>query len=74
MLNELDLVALTCELPKYNLTAGDVGTVVMVHEGGKGFSVEFANFKGATIVIATVRAEDVRALHEREIANARAVA
>jgi Domain of unknown function (DUF4926) len=37
----LDAVLLTRDLPKEQLAAGDVGTVVLVHGGGAGYEVEF---------------------------------
>ena len=74
MIAEHDIVALTEPLPDHSLEVGDVGTVVMVHEGGAGYTVEFMNFLGATLAIATVDAAAVRPIMEREIANVRRVA
>ena len=74
MIKELELVALTRALPEQNLEAGDVGTVVMVHQGGKGYSVEFMTFSGTTVAVVTVDAAAVRPLRAREIAQAREVA
>ena len=74
MIKDLDLVALTRGLPEKNLEAGDIGTVVMVHEGGRGYTVEFMTLTGKTLAIATMDAAAVRPLREHEIANARAVA
>jgi Domain of unknown function (DUF4926) len=74
MINELDQVALTCDVPSEQLKAGDVGTVVMVHENGKGFTVEFMTFSGDTIGVVTLDAKDVRPISAREIVHARAVA
>ena len=74
MIKELQRVALTRPLPEYNLEAGDVGTVVMVYERGKGYSVEFMSLTGKTVAIATVDAEFVRPLKERELTNAREMA
>jgi hypothetical protein len=34
-INELDAVALTCNLPKYGLVRGDVGTAVLVWQRGR---------------------------------------
>jgi len=34
MIRELDDVVLECDLPEHGLARGDVGTVVLVHEGG----------------------------------------
>jgi hypothetical protein len=73
MIRELDRVVLTKRLPELGLEAGDVGTVVLVHEGGKGFEVEFVTLEGATYAIATVTSRDVRPIDRNEIAHARAL-
>jgi hypothetical protein len=48
LLNELDRVALTSDLPEENLSAGDEGTIMMVfregagsYTGPDGYTVEF---------------------------------
>jgi hypothetical protein len=74
MIKELDLVALTRSVPDDKLEAGDVGTVVMVHEGGKGYTVEFMTLTGDTLGVVTLEAGDIRPIRDREIAHARAVA
>ena len=74
MINELDIVALTRSFPKEKLEAGDTGTVVMVHDGGKGYTVEFMTFSGATLGVLTLESRDVRPLRSSEIAHAREVA
>ena len=38
----LDVVALTVDLPEYNLWRGQVGTVVEILAGGAAFEVEFS--------------------------------
>ena len=45
MINEHDCVVLTEDLPAKNLKAGDIGAVVLVHEEGEGYVVEFMNRK-----------------------------
>ena len=40
LFNEFDIVYLKVDLPKYNLVAGDSGTIVLVHNAGY-FEVEF---------------------------------
>ncbi len=40
MIEELEDVILTCDLPEHGLTRGDIGTVVLVHDEGKGYEVE----------------------------------
>lgn len=74
MINELDQVALARDVPAEQLKAGDVGTVVMVHENGKGFTVEFMTFSGDTIGVVTLDAKDVGTISAREIVRTRAVA
>ena len=74
MINELDRVALTKALPEHGLVPGDVGTVVLVHKGGEGFTLEFMTLGGETLAIATVRNDAVRPLRAREIAHVREVA
>ena len=38
MIDQLDLVVLSTDLPERKLRAGDIGTVVMVHEEGRGYT------------------------------------
>jgi len=44
----LDVVALTVDLPEYNLWRGQVGTVVEILAGGAAFEVEFSDRNGRT--------------------------
>jgi len=74
MIKELDQIVLATDLPEEGLQKGDVGTVVLVHEGGKGYEVEFMTLDGETVAVVTLLAEQVRSIAPREIANARAVA
>ena len=74
MIDELDDVVLTCDLPDHGLAAGDIGTVVLVHDEGKGYEVEFMTLDGETIAVATLRAEQVRPVQRDEIAHARSIA
>ena len=46
MIKELDSVVLTTDLPEHGLARDDIGTVVLVHEGGKGCTVEFMTLAG----------------------------
>jgi hypothetical protein len=73
MINELDLVVLTRDLPTDRLTAGDVGTVVLVHQQGAGYEVEFTTLSGDTVAVVNLDASDVRPVEAREIVHARAV-
>jgi hypothetical protein len=42
-INLLDVVALTVDLPEYNLWRGQVGTVVEILADGQAFEVEFSD-------------------------------
>lgn len=70
-LNELDRVILAEGLPAHGLQAGDIGTVVLVHEGG--YEVEFVALDGETLVVTSVWEQQVRPARPREVAHARAV-
>ena len=74
MINELDRVALTKALPEHGLEPGDVGTVVLVHKGGEGYTLEFMTLGGETLAIATVRGDFIRPVGSREITHVREVA
>ena len=73
MIKELDSVVLSADLPDLDLAAGDVGTVVMVHDAGRGYEVEFVTLDGETIAVVTLEADRVRPIGRREIAHARRV-
>jgi hypothetical protein len=74
MIKHLDPVVLTEDLPDEGLQAGDVGCVVFVHDGGKGFEVEFVTLGGETVSVVTVGSDSVRPVRGKEIAHARNVA
>ncbi|MFO1420471.1 MAG: DUF4926 domain-containing protein [Candidatus Competibacteraceae bacterium] len=71
MIDELDGVILTADIPEHGLAAGDIGTVVMVHEAGRGFEVEFV---ALDVAVASLSAARIRLVAHREIAHARPVA
>jgi len=73
MIKELDSVVLQCDLPKYGLSRGDVGTIVLVH-AERGYEVEFATLEGETLAIVSLSKDEVRPIAAREIASARVVA
>lgn len=74
MIRELDDVILECDVPENGLARGDVGTVVLVHERGDGYEVEFTALDGETIAVVTLSNEQVRAVGSGEIAHARGLA
>ena len=55
----LDVVALTVELPKYNLWRGQVGTVVEILANGEAFEVEFSDRRGHTYESVGLRPEQI---------------
>lgn len=71
MITELDEVVLNVDLPDHGLKAGDLGTVVLVHRGGQGFTVEFMTLGGDTIAVAVLRADQVRPVREADMPHAR---
>lgn len=68
---ELDRVILKIALPKYDLEQGDIGTVVLVHQGGAGYEVEFVTLNGDTVAVVSLYNEQIRPISTREIAHAR---
>lgn len=71
MIQELDSVVITENIPNLKLVKGDIGTVVLVHHDGEGYEVEFMTLSGNTIAVATLFPQQIRMIHEMEIANAR---
>ncbi|HEY4691081.1 MAG TPA: DUF4926 domain-containing protein [Anaerolineae bacterium] len=73
MIQELDNVVLTTDLPEHGLKVGDIGTVVLVHREAAGYEVEFVTLDGETVAVVSVLAAQVRPVGEKEIAHARAL-
>jgi hypothetical protein len=71
-MKELDRAVLTTDLPEYGLSAGDLGTIVLVHDD-EGYEVEFVTLEGETLAVVSLRADDLRPVEPREIAHARVV-
>jgi hypothetical protein len=74
MIEELASVVLAMDLPAHGLRAGDIGTVVMVHQQGRGYTIEFQTLGGDTVAVVTVPADGARPVRPDEIAHARALA
>ena len=74
MIKVLDSVVLTTDLPEHGLARGDIGTVVLIHEDGKGCTVEFMTLAGKTIAVVTLLVHQVRPIGKDEIAHVRTVA
>ena len=72
MLQETELAVLMIDLPEYGLKAGDVGTVVFVHER-KGYEVEFMTLDGEIVAVTSLQAAQVRPIGCREVAHVRSI-
>ena len=73
MIHELDRIVLNTDLPKHGLIRGDIGTVVLVHNDGEGYEIEFMTLTGETLAVTTLSASQIRSIAPREIANARTI-
>jgi hypothetical protein len=73
MIEELERVALTENLPEYRLNIGDVGLVVHVYGDYKGYGVEFVTLSGNLVALASVYPHQIRRIEQDEIASARRV-
>lgn len=59
----LDMVALTIDLPEYNLLRGQVGTVVELLANGAALEVEFSDRNGQTYESVGLRPDQIMVLH-----------
>ncbi|MDT4953121.1 MAG: hypothetical protein QOJ02_1259 [Acidobacteriota bacterium] len=71
MIKEHESVVLMEDQPEEGLKAGDIGTVVHIHQGGAGYEVEFMTLAGETIAVVTLMAAQVRPFARRDIAHVR---
>ncbi|MFN2455540.1 MAG: DUF4926 domain-containing protein [Pyrinomonadaceae bacterium] len=71
MIKEHDSVVLTEDIAEENLKAGDIGTVVHIHQGGAGYEVEFMTLAGETLAVVTLLHTQVRSVSSRDIAHTR---
>lgn len=62
-INLLDVVALTTDLPEFNLWRGQVGTVVEILAAGKALEVEFSDRNGRTYESLGLHPEQIMVLH-----------
>ncbi len=65
----LDVVALTVDLPEYNLRRGQVGTVVEILADGAAFEVEFCDREGRTYESLGLRPDQIMILRYEPIAT-----
>ena len=74
MIHELDLVALTRDIPEHGLQSGDVGAVVHCYKDGAALEVEFVTAAGGTIAVLTLDSTDVRPMQGEQILHVRELA
>lgn len=77
LLAEHMVVVLTRDLPQDGLEAGDVGVILLTHEGHDevppGYTVEETTLLGGTIAVVDVPADLVRPAAEHDVRHARSV-
>jgi hypothetical protein len=71
MIKERDTIVLTEDLPEEGLAAGDVDTVVHIHNQGEGYELEFVTLAGQTIAVASLLARQVRPVSKQDICHVR---
>lgn len=74
MIQELETVVLTHDVPEHGLKRGDVGAVVHRYADRKAFEVEFVTAEGKTVAVLTLTEADIRPMGSREILHARQLA
>ncbi len=60
MLKELDCVSLTVDLPEHGFKKDQRGTVVLIHQTGSSYEVEFISPEGDTIAVLTLHDSQLR--------------
>jgi hypothetical protein len=77
LLAEHAVVVLTRDLPEEGLEAGDVGVILLTHQGHDavppGYTVEVTTLLGETVAVVDVPADLVRPAAERDVRHARSV-
>jgi hypothetical protein len=75
LLGEHEVVVLTRDLPDEGLRAGDVGVVMLTHQGGAGvppgYTVEVTTVTGETVAVVDVPANAVRPAAKQDVRHAR---
>lgn len=73
MIKEYERVALTVDLPDYQLKIGDIGVVVMIHGDHLGYELEIFSATGQTLDVVTVEAQQVRPVNQRDVLHVRSL-
>lgn len=71
MICELDTVALTHDIPEYNLKQGDIGAVVHCYKNNNAFEVEFVTADGNTVALLMLNRKDIRNIRGKEVMHVR---
>ena len=71
MIEELDTVVLSRDIPEHGLKQGDIGAVVHCYKSGEAFEVEFITGQGETIGVVTLNNEALRPMRAKEILHVR---
>ena len=74
MIKMYERVVLNQSIPARKLMKGDIGTVVMIHNKGKGFEVEFFTLEGSTRFVETLSPNQIRMVKSNEVAHVREIA
>ncbi len=74
MIREHDCIVLTQDIPDEGLQAGDVGTLVHIHQSGAAYEVEFMTLTGQTVAVATVLPSQMRPVNPRDLSHVRELA
>ncbi|MDD5375539.1 DUF4926 domain-containing protein [Acidithiobacillus sp.] len=71
MISELDTVILLRNRPNEGLVKGNIGAVVMVHDGGKAFEVEFITLAGDPLGVLTLAEDEILPVSARDVPHVR---
>lgn len=71
MICEFDTVALTHDIPEYDLKQGDIGAVVHCYKNNKAFEVEFVTADGNTVALLMLNHTDIRNIRGKEVMHVR---
>lgn len=71
MIKEHNCVVLTQDLPEAGLKAGDIGTVVHLHQGEAGYEVEFMTLAGEALAVEALWPTQLRPIARRDGAHVR---
>jgi hypothetical protein len=71
MIEELDTVVLSRDIPEHGLKQGDIGAVVHCYKSGEAFEVEFITGQGETVGVVTLNNEALRPMRAKEILHVR---